>query len=248
MTDLSFQLYSARKFPPLDAVLGKLAALGYKQVEGFGGLYEDAEGLAASLKRHGLTMPTGHFGFDQLKDTDKGLKIAETLGVKTIYCPHISPESMEKSEAKWTAFAEDLARLAETYTAAGYGFGWHNHHFEFWPLDSGKLPMDIILGTGAKLEWEADVAWIVRGGEDPEKWFDKYGSRITAVHLKDLAPAGENADEDGWADVGFGTMGWDNLIKSVKAKTAAKYFVAEHDNPSDLDRFASRSMQTWNKW
>ena len=31
MTDFSFQLYSARNFPPLEPILEKLAALGYAQ-------------------------------------------------------------------------------------------------------------------------------------------------------------------------------------------------------------------------
>src|SRR5690606_13818777 len=75
--DFSFQLYSARNFPPLDRVLGRLAELGYAQVEGYGGLYDDAEGLAASLRQHGLAMPTGHFGLAQLKDTSNAMRTAE---------------------------------------------------------------------------------------------------------------------------------------------------------------------------
>src|SRR4051812_38502623 len=95
MTELSFQLYSARNFPPLEAVLTKLKALGYGQVEGFGGLYADAANLAASLKANGLTMPTGHFGLDMLKDTSTTLKTAETLGIKTVFCPAI-PQDQRK--------------------------------------------------------------------------------------------------------------------------------------------------------
>ena len=37
----SFQLYSARNFQPWDKVLKLLGRLGYKQVEGFGGVYAD---------------------------------------------------------------------------------------------------------------------------------------------------------------------------------------------------------------
>jgi hypothetical protein len=36
MTDFSFQLYSARNFPPLSDTFELLASLGYKSVEGFG--------------------------------------------------------------------------------------------------------------------------------------------------------------------------------------------------------------------
>ena len=60
--------------------------------------------------------------------------------------------------------------------------------------------------------------------------------------MKDRAPEGENVDEDGWADVGYGVMDW----TAIAALTAAKVprFVLEHDNPSDVERFARRSLAT----
>jgi len=248
MKDFSFQLYSARNFPPLENNLAMVKRLGYTQVEGFGGLYADVDGLAASLKAHGLAHPTGHFGLDQLKDTSNALRIAEKLGVKKIFCPYLAPQDRSADDSKWIELAETLGKLGEVFNTEGYGFGWHNHDFEFVATTDGHLPIDLILETAPNLEWEADVAWIVRGKADPVAWFDKYGKRITSVHVKDIAPAGENANEDGWADVGFGTLGWDNLIKEVMARTAAQYFVAEHDNPSDIERFASRSIATASKW
>ncbi len=248
MTVLSFQLYSARNFAPLDGFLPKLAALGYTQVEGYGGLYADAAGLAASLKKNGLTMPTGHFGLAQLMDTSTALKTAETLGMKRLYCPHIGVEGRSADESKWVELAETLGELGETFKKAGLGFGWHNHDFEFVPTTSGRTPMEILLETAAAIEWEADVAWIARGKASPSEWFDKYGDRITAVHVKDIAPAGQCLDEDGWADVGEGVLGWDRLIAEINSKTKALYFVAEHDNPSDAERFAARSMATAKKW
>ena len=93
-----------------------------------------------------------------------------------------------------------------------------------------------------------DLAWVVKAGEDPVKWMDKLGSRITSVHVKDIAPAGQLADEDGWADVGTGTLDWKSLLKTIQQKTKAKYFVAEHDKPSDAIRFARRSMDSIKKW
>lgn len=248
MTELSFQLYSARNYPDQSEFLSKLAALGYRQVEGYGGLYADAAGLAADLKKNGLAMPTGHFGIDQLKDTAGALKIAETIGMKRIYCPFIMPDQRSEDESKWLELAETLARLGETYTAEGYGFGWHNHDFEFKATTSGRTPMEIILETAPKIEWECDIAWVIRGKADPIAWFDKYGDRITAVHVKDIAPAGEKTDEDGWADVGHGVVGWDDLITKVTSKTKAQYFVAEHDKPSDPVRFATQSIATAKNW
>ncbi|GHA10301.1 xylose isomerase [Devosia pacifica] len=246
--DLSFQLYSARNFPPLDSVLAKLSELGYSQVEGFGGLFQDVDALVSSLKANNLTMPTAHIGLDQLMDTDATLSIAEKVGIKTLYCPAIPREKWEQGEDDWKQLAETLGGLSRTYTAKGYGFGWHNHHFEFWPTASGALPMNILLDGAPDIEWEMDVAWVVRGQNDPRAWMDKFGDRITAVHVKDLAPEGENSDEDGWADVGHGVMNWNELINDVTEKTKARYFVAEHDNPADFERFASRSIATAKNW
>lgn len=248
MTVLSFQLYSARNYPSLEDFLAKLGGLGYTQVEGYGGLYADAAGLAANLKKNGLSMPTGHFGPAQVADVSTTLKTAETLGMKKIFCPHIGPEGRSEDESKWLELAETLAKACETYAKEGYGFGWHNHDFEFKPTSSGRTPMEIILETAPKIEWECDVAWVVRGKADPVAWFDKYGDRITAVHVKDIAPAGEATDEDGWADVGHGILNWDDLITKVEAKTRAQYFVAEHDKPNDEVRFATRSIATAKKW
>lgn len=246
--DFSFQLYSARNFPPLDGVLARIAKLGYRQVEGFGGLYAEADSLAASLKQHGLTMPTGHFGLAQLKDTDAALKTAETLGMKFLYCPAIPKEDRVQDAAKWIELGETLARLGEAFRKRGFGFGWHNHDFEFTPLSNGKLPMDVLLETAGNNEWEMDVAWVVKGGQDPIAWIKKYGPRINAVHVKDLAPAGQNLNEDGWADVGHGTLDWQALSTAIKTHTNARYWVMEHDNPADIDRFASRSLAAVNAW
>jgi sugar phosphate isomerase/epimerase len=88
----------------------------------------------------------------------------------------------------------------------------------------------------------------VKGKQAPSAWFDKYGSRISAIHVKDLAVPGQNADEDGWADPGFGTLDWQQLFTTIKAKTKAKYFVMEHDNPKDVDRFMTRAIASAKKW
>ena len=108
--------------------------------------------------------------------------------------------------------------------------------------------MDVILEAAPDMEWEMDLAWVVKGGEDPITWMDKYGSRITAIHVKDIAPAGEKLDEDGWADVGHGTLDWKSLIATSKAKTKAKYFVAEHDKPSTRSASRRTSIASVKQW
>ena len=238
MTEFSYQLYSSRNFPPLADTLKMLGELGYTQVEGYGGLFADLgalDELKADLADNGLAMPTGHFGLDMVRDQpDRVLQIAETIGVEAIFVPAIPAEERSKDAAGWRALGETLARVAEPYWKAGLTFGWHNHAFEFVETETGEMPLDLIMAGDPKL---------VRGGQDPLVWIDKFADRIAAAHIKDIAPEGECADEDGWADVGHGVMDWTAIMAALR-KTNARWFVMEHDNPKDHSRFASRSIET----
>ncbi|TIU26306.1 MAG: sugar phosphate isomerase/epimerase, partial [Mesorhizobium sp.] len=150
--------------------------------------------------------------------------------------------------AGWRGFGERLAKVGEAAKKGGYGFAWHNHDFEFKALADGSLPQDHILSAAPDIGWEMDVAWVVRGGADPLPWIEKHGSRINAVHVKDMAKPGEGLDEDGWSDVGHGTIDWPGLIKALRAGSAAQYFVMEQDNPNDIERFARRSIAAAKSW
>ena len=239
----SFQLYSARDFQPWADVFAMVARLGYDGVEGFGGVYSDPAATRALMDRHGLSMPTGHFSLDMLEnDPDAAFGLARTLGVETIICPHIAADLRPADADGWADFGKRLAAVHAACAKAGYPFAWHNHDFEFAALSDGSIPMRIMLDAAPDIGWEIDVAWVVRGGADPMSWIAEYGSRIVAAHVKDMAPAGEAADEDGWADVGHGTMDWPAIMTALRdTKTAV--FVMEHDKPSDIERFASRSIE-----
>jgi len=241
--NVSFQLYSARNFLPWDRVLKRIAALGYTEVEGYGGVFENPAQFRRLLDDNGLTMPTAHVSLNDLEnDFDKVERIADTLGIKAIFCPYLEADQRPGDRAGWVDFAERLSAINRRVAASGRAFGWHNHDFEFRSLADGSVPQQTILEAAPDIDWEADVAWIVRGGGDPMDWIDRYGPRITAVHVKDIAPEGTADDEDGWADVGHGVIDWRALMAALTERSGTRYFVAEHDNPSDCDRFASRSI------
>ncbi len=240
----SFQLYSARNFQPWSDVVKTLGWLGYREVEGFGGVYDDPAGLRAELDKNGLAMPTGHFSIDMLENDFAGAeKIAKTLGMKVLICPYLVAEQRPADTAGWQAFGKRLAAVGDKAKQAGYDFAWHNHDFEFAALPDGTLPQKHILETAPDIGWEADIAWIVRGGADPVAWIEEYGSRIVAVHVKDIARSGEGLDEDGWSDVGHGTIDWKALTAVLRDRTPAKYFIMEQDNPNNFERFARRSLE-----
>ena len=246
MTDFSYQLYSSRNFGPLPDTLKMLGGLGYRQVEGYGGLFADLKAiddLKGDLADNGLVMKTGHFGMDMVKgDAPRVLEIAKVLDMEGIFVPAIGPDERQKDAAGWAAFGRELAEAGKPYRDAGLTFGWHNHAFEFADLGGADKPLDLILQGSDDLALELDVAWVQVGGEDPIGWIDKYSDRIVAAHIKDIAPKGTAEDEDGWADVGHGVMDWPAIMAAL-GKTGARYFVMEHDNPKDDRRFATRSIE-----
>ena len=253
MTEFNYQLYSSRNHGPLGETLRMLAKAGYAGVEGYGALYAGLDDAALSRLRqeldgNRLNMPTGHFDLDMLEgDPDRSIKVARALGVRTVYGPFLPPDERPRDAEGWAAFGKRLNKIGQPILDAGLAFGWHNHDFEFVTLADGSRPIEHIFGAAPNLEWEADIAWIARGGADPDEWIDKYGDRITAVHVKDIAPKGENADEDGWADVGHGTLAWKELMDRLR-QTNAAYFIVEHDKPGDDERFATRSIAAARKF
>lgn len=251
MTDFSYQLYSSRNFGPLSATLKMLGDLGYKQVEGYGGLYADLQAidkLKKDLEDNRLEMKTGHFGLDMARDNPaRVLEITRSLGMEGVFIPAVPNAERVKDAAGWAAFGRTLAEVGKPFQDAGLTFGWHNHAFEFADLGGSEKPLDLILQGSDDLALEIDVAWVQVGGEDPISWIEKYADRIVASHIKDIAPKGEALDEDGWADVGQGVMDWAAIMGALE-QTRARYFVMEHDNPKDDARFASRSIEAARKF
>lgn len=245
---LSFQLYSARELQPLDEQFRLLALLGYRMVEPFGGLYADPAKLRSLMDRHAMSAPTAHVGFDRLRaDTKAAVALCKSLGVKTMLAPAPLMGEREGGEDHWRKLGRELAGYHRIVTGEGLDFGWHNHHWEYGRTASGTTFLDCIFEEAPGLKWEADLAWIMRGGGDPVAELAKHRDRVFACHVKDLAPAGQNADEDGWADPGHGVMDWTKLLAAMK-DAGVDLFIVEHDKPSDIARFARRARDTVAAW
>ncbi|MFK7857809.1 MAG: sugar phosphate isomerase/epimerase family protein [Granulosicoccus sp.] len=247
MNPVSYQLYSSRNFSPLSDTLDMLGKLGYEQVEGYGGLFTDSVDigkLKEDLDASGLHMATCHFSLDMVRDQpDTVIAHTKALNTQVVFVPAVPPEQRVKTAAGWEALGKTLAEIGKPLQDAGLAFGWHNHAFEFVDVDSTHLPLDLILAGDDSLQLEFDLAWCVVGKQDPLNWIERYADRLISAHIKDLAPEGECADEDGWADVGHGTMDWPALLKALE-NTAMQYCITEHDNPNDHQRFARRSIET----
>ena len=240
---LSIQLYSLRSMENLDAILDAVKAAGITKVETIGSHLDNAVATRAALNARGLAATTGHVNMPALREKlGATVLAARTLGIETLYMPSVPGEQRGMDAAGWTAMGRELGALAKSLAREGLALGYHNHNWEMDKKDGDLTALDLLFAAaeGSGLSWEADVAWLVRGGADPKAVMSKYKHLVTAAHVKDIAPAGQCLDEDGWADVGHGVLDWKDLWAFCRG-LGARWMVLEHDKPSDAPRFARRS-------
>jgi len=245
--NLALQLYSMRDCEDQIELLSQLPALGITNVEGYGGVYGDTAAYRAAMDANGISMPSGHMGLAEIEaDFEATMAIVETLGITQVFAPYLEEQDRPGTTEGWAALGQRLNAAGKKYADRGIGFGWHNHDFEFVALADGNKPMDVLLDAAPDIAWEADLAWIVRGGSDPIEYIKRYGDRLSAIHVKDIAPDGTNLDEDGWCDLGAGQMDWATLLQACRSASSDLIYALEHDKPADPVGYAARSSTEFN--
>ncbi|CAA9581063.1 MAG: Inosose dehydratase [uncultured Truepera sp.] len=231
--NLAVQMYSLRELTqPLDDTLREVAAAGYEGIETVGTQGVSADELKALLEKHGLKVASSHVALDAFEADPEGvIAFNKAVGNDTVIVPWIAPDARSDRAADWQTLGTRLGTLAAACDAAGMTLLYHNHDFEMQEIE-GKTALAWLLAGAGNLGLELDLAWVVRGGKDPLELLGAFTGRVKRVHVKDIAPAGGNEDEDGWADVGSGTLDWNALLSASRA-AGAEWFVVEHDKPKD---------------
>lgn len=241
---ISIQLYTLRSLGDVDLILDTVAAAGYTAVEGIGAHLDDAAIVAPKIAARGMTMTSSHVGLAALRDRpDAVIAACQRFGLTDLFMPAVPPESRQMAAQGWRDVGAELGHMADHFATAGIHLGYHNHHWELEKKAGEKTALELLFeGAGASpLTWQVDVAWLIRGGADPKAWMARYQPRIAAAHVKDIAPAGKNLDQDGWADVGSGVLDWHDLWNSCRA-SGARLMVVEHDKPADPGQTARASL------
>jgi sugar phosphate isomerase/epimerase len=199
-TPLSIQLYSLRTLSGLPEVLDTVKAAGYGNVELIGSHLDDAANVRQQLDARGLSVSSSHVGMAALRERfDTIMAACKTLGFTQLFMPAVPNDERQSIEPYWTQLGSELGQMARRAKERGIELGYHNHHWELTPQADGRSALDCLFaGAGdAPLTWQADVAWLVRGGADPVALLQQHKARVVSVHAKDLAPAGTKLDEDG---------------------------------------------------
>ncbi len=255
---IGVQLYTVRDEMKADfeGTIARVAKIGYKEVEFAGYFGRTGQQVRAVLDKNGLTAPATHVQYDELDDKFPSvIETSKAIGLKYIVCPWI-PEELRKSPDIWKKASEKFNHCGEQTNKAGMQFAYHNHWFEFLPVE-GKLPYDELLKEcDAKLvKMELDLCWITVAGADPLKYFASNPGRFPLVHVKDMkklpkvTTAGGQDFGDSMNDmtaVGSGILDWKKIFAQSE-KAGIKHYIVEHDKPANPFESITSSYEYLNK-
>ncbi|MGN8058332.1 sugar phosphate isomerase/epimerase family protein [Pedobacter sp. 22163] len=235
---VGLQLYSLRDELPKDVkgTIAKVAKAGFKEVETYGFSIKDQFwGLTPAefkklLDDNGLTAPSGHYGLGSYltdgntEELKAAIAAAKVLGSEYVTIPWLD-ESIRKSADDYKKIAVKINEAGKLAKEAGIRLAYHNHNFEF-DKQGDTTGYEILLkGTDKNLvDFELDLYWVVRSGNDPIKLFKENPGRFTMWHVKDMDKANPALN----AEVGTGSINFKPIFADAKL-SGMKHFFVEHE-------------------
>ncbi|QCW99955.1 TIM barrel protein [Aggregatimonas sangjinii] len=243
-----FTIRDAMEKDPLGS-LKAVAALGYADLETYG--YDvvtdsyygcKAKAFKQILDDLNLTATSGHYGFSDYFEKSKEelfryveqcISGAHTLDKKYIVWPWLHPQYRTLEHFK--ILAEKLNRIGEQVTAAGLGFAYHNHDFEFTDHD-GQTGYDIILEqTDPELvKLQMDLYWVVHSSKSsPAELIASQPGRYVMWHIKDM----DKKTRD-YTELGNGSIDYTDMLSTIDTDALEYYYLEQGGN------YANNSMQS----
>jgi len=227
---IALQLYTVRRLAAIDlaGTLRSVATAGYRAVE-LAGLPDTPPGeLTRLLTEAGLRVVASHEGIERLRDDANA--VADRLAA--VSCPRVivpwMPDEDRRTADDVRRFAAELGGFAQTFGRRGIRLGYHNHAFEFAPLD-GTTVWAVLLGElPPEVELELDVYWAAVGGRDPVTEIRATAERVRLLHMKDRRPGPEPRD----APPGSGTLPFPAIVEAART-AGVEWYIVEQDEPDD---------------
>ena len=252
---LGLQLYTVREALGTDprGVLEKIAAIGYKEMEVYD--LDTMPELKPVIEDLGMQIVASHTRSGYLtqkwnNDDAPEMSFDEVIAtcakhdIHNVGVAYLQPFERESLD-DFKQFAEMANQAGEKTKAAGIQFYYHNHSFEFKPMQ-GTTPwaemMKIMDPELVKIE--LDIFWCQIAGKDPTKLIQKMGNQILALHVKDLKAGTpldyttSDVDHEAFQAVGNGVV---NIKKVLSAahEVGIPFAFVEQDHAVDADIFKS---------
>lgn len=244
---IALQLYSVREQLRADftGTVGAVAKMGYAGVElaGYGGL--TASELRSLLDGLGLRVAGDHVGFDRLeKNLAEAIAFNKEIGSQYVVCPFV-PEGRRKDAAGWKQLAQTLNEIGRQCVDQGLNFCYHNHAFEFAPMDGSNGFRLLYENSDPRyVKMELDMYWALKGGDNPASILRRYAGRCPIVHLKDMTGDAEQT----FAEVGEGVVNFQDVFQEA-ATGGVAWYVVEQDRcrrpPLESVQLSLQHLREW---
>ncbi len=249
INQISFQLYTARRFTPYRSIFEFISSTGIKNIELFALSDFDEIEIKDMLQEYNLTSLSAHISFESLEQIDIILNKLKYLNIKhaIIPAPKAIPgkefeDFFKISEDEWIKLAKEISKNIKIFNDNGFSLGYHNHSFEFNALSNGKYPIEYILDENEELKFEIDLGWTTAGNANPFEWIDKYKNQIIACHLKDFYSNENMLDHENQSSIGEGFINWKELLSKI-SETPCEVIAIEHDDPKDYKTYIKKSLE-----
>lgn len=239
--NIGIQLYTIRKMMAenMEASLARVAEVGYKEVEFFDYYGRKASDVKGMLNQNGLVSPSIHVDLAELygDELKKLIDYSSELDQKYITLAWFQ-EADRQTLDQFKSYVDLFHHVGGECKKAGITFAYHNHEFEFQPID-GVEPYDLFLENVPTdlLTMEMDLYWITSAGRNPLEYFKKHPGRFHMCHIKDRSAAGE------MVDVGDGILDFNKFL-SKASDAGFEHFFAEHDQPADEEKMMVTSYNS----
>ena len=242
-TPLGLQLYTLRSSLADDfaGTIRRVAQIGYAGVE-----TDEFPGTTPAAARAlcddlGLKIVACHGPLPIGATRQEAIDLAGALNTKRLVVPWLDPEHFA-SRHRIDETADLLNIAAAEARSAGLQLAYHNHWFEFEPVEGVPAFERLLPRLSLDLDFELDLYWARVGGADVATLLRRLGARVPLIHVKD-GPATDT--ESAMTAVGDGRMGYPALLRGH----CADWLIVELDRcDGDLWEAVSRSHTNLAAW
>ena len=247
--NIGIQLYTLRNQIAQDTAgtIQAVAEAGYQQVEPYG--FPNADDMIKASKDNGMSVHSSHFAWESVTNPTKDgvvpfddiLQKAKNHGLTHLVIPYLHNHEREKlDDYKRMCHLMNLA--AAKAKTAGIQLSYHNHNFEFAPLQAnGKTGYDVMVDEFSEdMQFEVDVFWVKLGGIDPVDLMKRLEGRVSQLHLKDLkkgisAPQYETGvPKDAFKELGNGSIDMEPIIEAAWVAGVDHCHVEQDQSPDPM--------------